>query len=224
MDQALPVGDKLPSGIPLTGEEYLAIVRAEAREIPDVMVWENPCPDTLTETCSLLPSACDYFGSQNKHDIHSSLHPSKGWIAARIADFKRLRALISSSKAVTVPKRIADWRKFMYEQHEVPRLPVLKTLTQSKTLKLLEMHIEWIENRKLFGRVMTQWIYGLLLNLDTLLEAGDQSMLRELMKTVRAKRMDYIKDHRVLNQPIFVGLTLVIVIIGTEFGQRDLLD
>ena len=197
MQPVLPVGD-LPQGIPMDGMEYLALCRLEASKIPDLMVHST----TYSKPIIYQPDAI-------LNEIPKESRPTQGWIKERLGEFRKLskvRARPNLQKS-ELSQSFTAWKQY-FKQNKPRLLP----LNQQTLLRILNSFVEQdIETNELV------WIYGLLARLDKLLEADDQAMLRELMKKVRLLRGSRDDEN-------FIGCTLLIVIIGHEFGQRDLLD
>ena len=206
MQPVLPVG-QLPEGMPMDGMEYLALCRQEAALIPDLMVARIERP-----AATLEPTNFEYESSNNDliNPISIELKPCQEWVNQRLMDFK----ILAKSKNVRrdlekkqMNQSLANWKLFFNSNK-----PRLLPLNQRQILKLLNSFLACdIERSDII------WIYGLLARLDPLLEADDEAMLRELMKKVRTCRPATMDEY-------FVGCTLIIVIIGHVFGQRDLLD
>lgn len=68
-----------------------------------------------------------------------------------------------------------------------------------------------------------QWIWKLFLKLDNLLEASECSILRELAKTAMKLKSKLDESSTVENSIARFTFDMIVVIVGTYYGQSDLL-
>ena len=212
----------------MDGMEYLALCRQEASLIPDLMVYSGTV-ETLAEgsiadsgkTDSIrteiidnnLGTSIETTGDSNNNSItlkveqSSKRKPPNEWIQSTRKNFKQLSSLRLDKNPAVTKLSCKQLEEFIKSAK-----PKLMPVHQSKLLRLLQSFIE-----KELNLNDLIWIYGLLARLDTLLEADDVAMLRELMKWVISSRLGTNGDY-------YIGCTMIIVIIGWEFGQKDLLD
>jgi hypothetical protein len=107
-----------------------------------------------------------------------------------------------------------EFYKDLIKNHYIlkPNLYQISSLSKHQTLNLLKSF-----TNKSHDKITLQWIYGLLVKCDLLLEANELYLLRVLVKECRKNRNEN-------NHELFVGYTLIIGIISIVFGQKDLGD
>jgi hypothetical protein len=207
--QLLPVGN-IPNGLPASGEEYLAMVRQEALRLPD---WTRTTKDfkkdlepTLLEDVQAI-----FEEKEERFLVPDKLLPTEGWKQRRIEDFNQYKINLHKVTKLAVHGEV---RVFMRENDA--KIGYTLNWNQPKVIRLLEQHIEWLNNPTLR---MIRWIYILLLRCDPLMESNDQHKLRDLLKKLQQVRYG-LKE----SDSFFITLTLCILVLSTVFGQRDLGD
>jgi hypothetical protein len=223
LQQLLPVGKKVPLGPPTSGEEYLALVRNEALQLPQ---WTRSEPIQLDTRPTILQDARDLFKVSFKNKLPNELLPTQQWCMDRLADFRNLKRNLTHTKPIPIQGNLDQ----MINQED-PKLGTILSLNQPKLLNWLARHITLLE--KPTERIC-KWIYCFLVKLDPLMEGQDQAMLRDLVKKVIEKRttvaetMSTLLDQKEtvdgIVDKLFVQMTLLVLIISNEFGQRDLAD
>ena len=209
----------------MDGMEYLALCRQEASLIPDLLVYSGTVESLTVETIadssktdSISTDIIDNTLGTSEHNSKnnsitlkveqsSKRKPPNEWIQSTRKSFKQLSSLRLDKNPAVTKMSCKQLEEFIRSAR-----PKLMPVHQSKLLRLLQSFIA-----KELNLNDLIWIYGLLARLDTLLEADDVAMLRELMKWVISSRLGTNGDY-------YIGCTMIIVIIGWEFGQKDLLD
>eukprot|EP00301_Raphidiophrys_heterophryoidea_P021804 c6119_g1_i1.p1 GENE.c6119_g1_i1~~c6119_g1_i1.p1 ORF type:complete len:274 (+),score=75.98 c6119_g1_i1:27-824(+) len=162
--QALPVDENYNfDGPPATAEEYLAFVRKQAKECPDIMVagpsqvnafnQQQQQKAKQTQTISYLSQ----FGS----DIVTppQLVPPPAWVDAVIANFRKTREIVFQAQqefqtlqpqqqqhqhALPLASKTVAWKELVFRSPTQPRLSDLKTLDHVGVSSILELIAECI--------------------------------------------------------------------------------
>ncbi|TPX63661.1 hypothetical protein SpCBS45565_g06444 [Spizellomyces sp. 'palustris'] len=92
---------------------------------------------------------------------------------------------------------------------------------QGEVIKVLKYHTDWLSDDDI-SEEQCQWIFALLLRLDTLLHGDEVSIIRDLCRKCRGIRSHMIDldagDARAAT------LSMIVAIVSHIFGQRDLGD
>ncbi|KND01348.1 uncharacterized protein SPPG_03160 [Spizellomyces punctatus DAOM BR117] len=102
-----------------------------------------------------------------------------------------------------------------------PLLNLICNLEQGEVLKVLKYHTNWLSDDDI-SEEQCQWIFALLLRLDTLLHGDEVSIIRDLCRKCRG-----IRSHMIdldAGDPRAATLNMIVAIVSHIFGQRDLGD
>lgn len=100
-----------------------------------------------------------------------------------------------------------------------PLLSIVLHLNQTRVVRLLAFHINWLESAG-FSNAQGRWLYALLMCLEKPLDPDTCAMLRSLARISSKLRADLVdpKDDLVLS------INLVLSIISRFFDQKDMSD
>ncbi|KAI8094653.1 survival motor neuron interacting protein 1-domain-containing protein [Thamnidium elegans] len=208
---AIPLSKQQPdlvNGIPLSGEDYLLVVRQQAKKCAKTMV--APLPQVIKKV--KLPSHFQFFNDDNEDEKN---RPIENWRKGYIETFKSYQKCKQKAKSLKQHKEITSIEEaysILYPKED--KVSVIPTLSQHTILNMLKYHIEWLnkyENKEnQFAR-----IFELLVYLDPVLISKNIAILRDLSR-------ECIKLRKSL--PTFIApLNIIITIISDAYGQSDLI-
>ncbi|KAI8896140.1 hypothetical protein BC833DRAFT_598683 [Globomyces pollinis-pini] len=153
--QTLPVGQLNSTGIPMTGEEYLAMVRSEANQIPHLMVSKTKIDQPDYSNTILTNHRQIFIETENPYKIPTHLYPTQGWLSTQLNQFNILKSKLNSLNAEDCKVQIGkvnDWIAYCKVKENQPTLKLLKTLNQQKTITLLQrmVQLSTMDSIKLF--------------------------------------------------------------------------
>lgn len=230
-----------PQAAPLSGEEYLRLVRYQNALLPAAQAVEG-----VSTTEGLVDSQLTNFDefTQIKTTTPSTRLPTAEWIRSFLTVFEQGCLPESDLDDDDPPSdwwpALGDeqgWRQYMYPliaSSPVPLAKRVKTLThlepdffqgslpsQRQIMQLLKYHLRWF-NFLFPANVQRayQWIMRLLQVLDRRVTGNQVSILRQLALQTMRLRMHYsIQDQE---ERIVFFLNGILVAIAYRFGQMDL--
>jgi hypothetical protein len=205
--QSLPVSEQVPTGMPTSGEEYLALVRKEARQTPSFFTSKKRNAKYESSTI-LVDHQLNFLEPKVINELPSKDLPTLEWFNAQRHRYHILKSKLYQAKKINIDLQQNNLNNLVSQEC---KMGILNQLTHIQTIQMME----YILNANDFTLKKLLWIYGLLVRLDLLIEADDIYLLRLVCKKLRAVRSE---------GETFVGLTLIIIIIANEFGQKDLGD
>ncbi|CAO3655624.1 unnamed protein product [Mucor fragilis] len=210
---AIPLSKKEPdmvNGIPVSGEDYLLVVRRQAKKCAQTVVAPRPTKMKKVN----LPSHFQFFDNDtSKIEDQASNEWRKGFSKSFRSYQKHMqhnKPLSNSHKEIT---SIDEAFKILYTQKK-DSITFIPTLSQHTILRLLQYHIQWLSTTADIA-LQCQWIFSLLVFLDPVLTSKNISVLRDLSRECIKIRADAPQDLAPLN--------IVITIIADVYGQSDLL-
>lgn len=206
-----------PNSTPMTGEQYLCLVRHERSRLPRVRTAGNLIPDPKSIPDLTIPS--------NALDNHcpAELRPDKEWQESVLSQFyadKRAFEEFASSEIPSLPS-INDevtW-KAIVEADEQVALSVY-SLTLLGRLRLLLYISRWSSSSLQVSSQYYAWAYMLLVALEMGLCSDGISILRSLAKTCIRLRSVQVEPY---DWPSISQLNAIITIVGLVYNQKDLL-
>ncbi|KAI8364226.1 survival motor neuron interacting protein 1-domain-containing protein [Blakeslea trispora] len=205
---AIPLSKSQPdlvNGIPISGEDYLLVVRQQAKQCPKTVVAERPKKVKKLD----LPA---HFQVKVDADVDIQLQPSTVWRKGFIPPFKALQQKHKHKKQKEIHS-IEEGHQWLYGSETT--MTLLPTLSQHTILKLLNFHLQWLQDTSIPFKIMCQQIFSLLVYLDPVLTSKNLSILRELSRTLINIRPTYQHDLGPINT--------ILVIIADVYGQADLI-
>ncbi|KAI8891309.1 hypothetical protein K501DRAFT_235313 [Backusella circina FSU 941] len=213
--QAIPLSKskaELVNGIPISGEDYLLVVREQAKQYSKTSIAAAP-PKTVKKV--QLSSQFQFLLDQQSVSA-SNNQPATIWKESFIEQFRTFQEykqnenrVIKDPKGVTT---IEEWQQFCQSKTPESISEVTKTLTQHTILKLLKYYTQWLKVDLIENQCM--WIFHLLIYLDPVMVSKNVSILRTL-----AKRAIEIRNN--ITEPY---VNIIIVIIAVIYGQLDLIQ
>lgn len=212
------------SDVPMTGEEYLFLVRQERNRLPRVVTCQNVNSESISidqiikhESKSPLPADVQLLPSKEWKEqmLEAYTKDRKTW-ADHIQEYEDG---LNDDEELTLPKMSDEsaWEKFLNSEVE-PSLAVFSTLGHVAKMRLLLYHSRWIES-KLSDRHY-RWIYCLLANTLEGLSAEDMSILRALCRRCIRLRFGINPDD--IDWDYLSNLNAIIAIITVFYNQHDL--
>ncbi|KAJ3214337.1 gem (nuclear organelle) associated protein 2 [Dinochytrium kinnereticum] len=133
-------------------------------------------------------------------------------------------------KEEQVLKHSTDRGGWYDEEEPMPLLNITASIDHGTAVNVLKYHIQWLR-RDDIDTLQTQWIFSLLLRLDTPLFPQDVSILRDLCRKCQKIRVAMLAKGTIpsepfdsKNHPEVIGLRMIVTIITGYFGQKDLSD
>ncbi|KAG0177619.1 gem (nuclear organelle) associated protein 2 [Apophysomyces sp. BC1021] len=184
----------LVDGIPVTGEDYLLLVRDQAKKCAQTVVAEPP--KTIEKLN--LPAHYQFTESTLPTESKNVPLPTKAWQDHFVESFRSYQ----EDRMSTQPK-----------SHELPKTPdEWHTLCYSTDIPLDEERLEIISSMS-----QSLWIFSLLVHLDPVLTSDSISILRDLARVcIQLRNKKEAQDDQVAR------LNIIITIIAKVFGQADL--
>ncbi|KAI8373492.1 survival motor neuron interacting protein 1-domain-containing protein [Choanephora cucurbitarum] len=208
---AIPLSKSQPdlvNGIPISGEDYLLVVRQQAKQCPKTVVAERPKKTKKVE----LPA---HFQMLMEADVDVQLQPSTVWRKGFIKPFKSYQQTMQKQKSKKRKEigSIEEGYQLLYGS--TATTATLPTLSQHSILKLLKFHAQWLEDKSMDIKLTCQQIFNLLVYLDPVLTSKNISILRELSRTLIKIRPS--------NRSHLGPMNTIITIIADVYGQADLI-
>lgn len=235
-----------PDTLPENGADYLRRVQLESEKEPKIKVAENYHFNYTNSFNSNLDEFLedDFIKLSPKYIITENIVP------LIIESFEKLRKNINEFRNKNNDKKCQPikltkkrWREYCFNESEhnserkniyktkVPKIGLIAELSEKELLKLLSFHCEWLNedgDSLIVERCL--WIYSLLAALNTIQLADTYSLLRQLSRQCSQIRYriqsvlgNDISDDECSMKKIS-SLSLIIVLIGHYFKQKDLLD
>ncbi|KAI7891086.1 survival motor neuron interacting protein 1-domain-containing protein [Mucor mucedo] len=206
---AIPLSKMQPdlvNGIPLSGEDYLLVVRQQAKQCAKTVV--APPPKVIKKV--QLPAHFQFFTEQDNKEDHASDHWRKGY-----ADpFKSYQKHMQATKPKQTHKEITAMNEAFILLYSNPdQKLIIPTFSQHSILRLLEYHINWLKTKDNTDEQFP-CIFQLLVYLDPVLTSKNMSVLRDLSRECIRLRSDSTSK---------APLNIIISIISDAFGQSDLI-
>ncbi|KAI9492865.1 survival motor neuron interacting protein 1-domain-containing protein [Zychaea mexicana] len=212
---ALPISKskaQLVNGQPVSGEDYLLMVRDQANKYPKTVTAAAAPPPPSTN--SSLPASFAFF--QEPEPTSEFLLPDPVWQQEFANSFKIYQEYKQKNKPrkgkVTLP---TNWRAHCYDSEaDQERLNIIAHCSQRNILSLLRGFRDWLTE---MTHTESLWLYTLLVYLDPVMMAQHVSVLREL-----ARKCIKIRNTREMHDDNVVRLNMIITIIAKVFGQADM--
>ncbi|CAG8771205.1 14353_t:CDS:2, partial [Acaulospora morrowiae] len=245
---------------PATGEEYLRMVRLEAKKSPNVYVSDTPIPKNVSGGSGSNVKVAGWVRrgwestkttlveEQDRRNREGGLVDEE-WENRFLERFQNLRKalqlyMVKTSKEqqpssndplrhpVKLPKCQDEvgWSRFCYglnfSEVETPMevdvndeaaammLPswnMISRMDQSTTIALLSYHIKWLNTGMSIS--MSQWLFALLIRIDTLLTPGQMAILRGLCRKCIEIRKSLMRELRAMNDEDDTTLASINMII-----------
>lgn len=211
---AIPLSKSNPelvNGIPLSGEDYLLVVRKQASQCAKTVV--APPPKVIKKV--QLPAYFQFFS--NDAQDNSKDRASEAWKKSYTASFVSYQRYMQNSKKSKETHKeitsIEEAYKILHTQSEAKSM-IIPRLSQHSILRLLKYHIEWLNSKDNVDDLLL-CIFHLLLYLDPVLTSKNISILRDLSRECITLRSSKLSSS-------IAPLNIIICIISTAFGQSDL--
>lgn len=226
------------SKVPTNAVEHIHRVLTEKKALNEVLIapvervkqFRIEQKQIITTTSGAEPCPREYL-------------PKKEWQQSVIKDFVKVRLAIAELKDQFKdhPKEkpnlphidsLAKWYALCVGKHDAssPRTnqvegckPLLRTMLampQSVVCKVLEYHIEWLEEGTTDVLTSAPWLYALLACLEIPCESETHWLLRQLARKVATIRASLESK----DSPDLVPINLLICLIARYFEQYDLGD
>ncbi|KAI8977103.1 survival motor neuron interacting protein 1-domain-containing protein [Mycotypha africana] len=217
---AIPLSKTKPdlvNGIPLSGEDYLLVVRQQAKQCAQTVVAERPKNVKKVQ----LPPHLQML-LQDNTSISTVEHASEVWRKGYGVVFKSYQSYMQKQRNCMPTTRkelnsINEAYSILYSngENECSITDFAPSLTQHDILRLLKYHCQWL---KLHDNIdlKCKWIFSLLVYLDPVLTSSNMTILRELSRECGKLRSELSETHE-------APLNTIITIIAVAFGQADLL-
>ncbi|KAI8974468.1 survival motor neuron interacting protein 1-domain-containing protein [Pilobolus umbonatus] len=209
---AIPLMKKKPdlvNGIPLSGEDYLLLVRQQAQKSANIST--APPPPVIKKANSL-----SQFLFSSNNESNNKHTPSAEWSEAYGQLFTAYQSSMqrkSKKKEKREIKTSAEVLELLYPDNTAPSLSIISTFTQHTILRTLHFHIQWLKEERLDQQCLC--LYHLLVYLDSVLTSNNISKLRDLSRKCIELRESPSQHIGPLN--------IIITIIATAYGQKDLI-
>ncbi|KAI9288990.1 survival motor neuron interacting protein 1-domain-containing protein [Umbelopsis sp. AD052] len=210
-----------------------SLYRRQTRRVPAIVVAAPP-PETKKFSPSSLPSRYQ-FQVEQVTPTAENLLPKDEWRTAFRTrfdgikeSFSHLSKLPNNEIKLPAAKDKKQWKEFLYgapkteesddqkEGHN-PDVNILQRISQNIVLRLLNWHIEWLENNEI-QKNQAMWMYALLTRLDKVMTSDETSILRNVSRKCIQIRQEQADPEN----PQVAYLNILITIIATCFGQADL--
>jgi len=115
------------------------------------------------------------------------------------------------------------WLKYCFgenslAQPHVPLLTLMIQLDEVAIIRLLKLHIKWIQSPSTdWSSLRLQWLFALLVCLDLPIDASMQAELFQLQKSCKTVRA----TSESLDDDILAGINIVITVLEKVFNQRE---
>ena len=239
-EQLLPVGKFKKNKIPSNGLEFLGFVREEEKKMKTI---PNSIPSVANSIPKTIPSSIPIIP---QNSIPVELLPFPSWKTKLTLKTTKLRKhLYSFRKHSLTIKTLQELLKL--------RVDAITSLERRNVFMLLKRISEYFEfldvkgisndSKSLSTRDTTngttrdnnqeplpllnllKWTFYLLVYADTLVTPDETFELRVLCKRIRKLRFDYIQESGLqVADEIVMGMTVVVHLVTSDFGQRDLQD
>ncbi|KAG7719600.1 hypothetical protein KL949_001179 [Ogataea haglerorum] len=193
---------------------YLALVRLEAQQ------FERKGFHVEASEAENLSSDLNY--QQAPSEASSFEVEQRCWPMEYLEEFKsaketylNYRSNLTELDAVDLPRNQKEW-KYLIFNNEPSFDTVAQIVEENVNIKLIVYFTKWL-NRDV-NVYFEQWIFHMLYATDTVMTSSDISVVRALGNKA-LKQIKGALDER--NQVI---MKRVVLIIGTLYGQRDLLE
>ncbi|KAI8342278.1 survival motor neuron interacting protein 1-domain-containing protein [Chlamydoabsidia padenii] len=218
---------ELVNGIPVSGEDYLLLVRQQAEKCLQTVI--APPPQQIKQ----LDLPFEYQFTKDT-PTNPNVLPDLEWQKLFVSCFEAFRTKQQNTKHTIVsspgmPVTNQQWRAYCttLKMDDSRLLETIAPLQQKTILKLLKLNKEWlqsaIEDTSLSSSLENtwschvMWIFSLLVYVDPVLTSMDISILRDVCRTCIDLRNRYQRNR---NQVI--QLNIIITIISISFRQSDL--
>ncbi|GLV44506.1 Gemin 2 [Carabus blaptoides fortunei] len=211
-----------PNKVPQTGEEYLHYVMYEARQCKE---WVTASIDKgkLRQKQPLFIEEPTGFIS-----APSEMLPSLQWQQKTVSDFSAFRLHIQKLKLdnpiESAPAFNGESDQWLKKCSTAPKLTDVLCLNQRNLCKILNFHLEWLENinnGETIAHEMGAWLYAILACLDTPLMPDTCANMREMARKCSQIRAA-LPTHATVTE--YKPLNLFICIIARYFKNFDLVD
>ncbi|KAJ3107363.1 Vesicle transport protein [Phlyctochytrium planicorne] len=115
-------------------------------------------------------------------------------------------------------------------QDPMPLLAITSAMDYVAAINVLQFHIGWLKNDDI-KPLEVQWIFALLLRVETPLFSDHVAILRDLCRKCQRIRIKLLQNERLPGtkeeadcHPAVLGLRVIVTAITGYFGQKDLSD
>ncbi|KAI8643032.1 survival motor neuron interacting protein 1-domain-containing protein [Parasitella parasitica] len=207
---AIPLSKKDPelvNGIPVSGEDYLLVVRNQAKKCAQTVVAPPPALIKKIQ----LPL---HFQFCDNHVAKTEDQASSAWRKGFSKPFKSYQKFVQDTKQQSTTHKeitsIDEAYKILYTQNQ-DIISFIPTLSQHTILRLLKYHIQWLDKDI---ALKCRWMFCLLVFLDPVLTSNNISVLRDVSRECIKVRASTPQELAPLN--------IIISVIADVFGQSDL--
>lgn len=204
--------------VPMTGEEYLRLVRMQTATLPFAVRTNESIQEleTLQNATPTEPSITYRFSSAFIEEC------------LQLCDSIPFESMQVNSEAhLTAPGYGSqnDWRQYLYQspRMKVEELLLSHTSDDKQLLQLIKYHADWFSGEEEASLMMTEHTFKLLVYIlrlvDVRMTPGQVHVLRTLAK-VCTERLTGTES----NGDALKYLSAIIILIATRFGQHDLLQ
>ncbi|CAO3617816.1 unnamed protein product [Cunninghamella blakesleeana] len=209
---------ELVNGIPISGEDYLLMVRDQANKCAQTVI--APPPSEIKK----LNLPFSYQFTKEK-EIDSNLIPDKEWQTLFTTSFQAFQKCMNDKKdqcSVTSikAKTKQEWYEICANDISEAKLEAIAHLSQQTIYRVLKFNNEWLQEVLQNGKPWNHfvvWIYSLLVYTDQVLTSKDVSILRDICRTCIELRNKYEP-----NSDQVIQLNIIITIISQVYRQSDL--
>lgn len=209
------------AGVPLTGEEYLYMVRQERLRLPAVCT-ASPVPEVQKTMAELV--AVDGGVA-----ISDSVRPGDDWVEQMLAAFAGDRQAWAAQadgaeaddSAARLPRASDEsaWELFVGQTE--PGVAVLGRMEHAVRVRLLLFASRWVDRDGTLTDPVYRWAYCLLVSMEEGLGFDDMSILRTL---ARSCRRVLATSGASIDWNLVSNLNALLTIVARFYGQSDLLQ
>lgn len=221
----LPV-EQMKGEVPMTGEEYLFMVREERNRLPKVA--------TANLKSKVQKHISDLLPNHEEANCLSMFAPEEQWQQQVLQVFSKDRETWSTQFETEEFEWIADipaindeiaWKNYIYgsEGQVEPSFEIFSELGHIAKMRLILYHHRWLEASATISINQYTWIYCLLVNTLEGLSAEDMSIIRALTRSCISLRNRVANSSAEIDWDMVSHLNVIITIVGKYFRQTDLL-
>ncbi|KAI8081731.1 survival motor neuron interacting protein 1-domain-containing protein [Halteromyces radiatus] len=211
---------QLVNGIPVSGEDYLLLVRQQAEACVQTVV--APPPSEIVQ----LDLPFEYQFTKDTPIINKDLIPDPAWQSLFASCFEQFRKGKQDTKHISTQLSHQQGEDHIAQVSDIVTepdlLPVIAPLSQREIFKLLKQKSKLLQSTLHTDeswKTHANWIFSLLVYVDPVLTSMDISILRDICRTcidIRNKCQENETDQ-------VIQLNIIITIISKVFKQSDLL-
>ncbi|CAO3615397.1 unnamed protein product [Cunninghamella echinulata] len=209
---------ELINGIPVSGEDYLLMVREQANNCAQTVIAPPPAEQKKLD----LPFSYQFT---KETESNSNLIPKKEWQTVFISSFQAFQKSKNNRKNhcnVTPLKANTkqEWNELCTHDISDTKIEAIALLSQKTIFKVLKFNNDWLQEVLINGKPWANyiiWIYSLLVYTDQVLTSKDLSILRDICRTCIK-----LRNHYEPNSDQVIQLNIIITIISQVYRQSDL--